>query len=91
MKYILLYSFSIITFICQSQVGIHLTSIPEPTPDSANLFLAGSINGWSPNDSKYQLEIKEGDYWLNMSGSEKMEFKITCGSWEKVQSNKYVG
>ena len=44
MKYILLYYFSSITFICQSQVGIHLTYIPESTPDSANLFLAGSIN-----------------------------------------------
>lgn len=73
-----------------SQVVIHLESIPVSTPDSADIYLAGSINGWNPGDSTYRFEIRpDSGYWLNIAeGSGAMEFKFTRGTWESVEGNE---
>jgi len=54
------------------------------------LFLAGSFNGWNPNDKNYRFQENEkGDYVLGMKLEDGMyEYKITRGSWEKVECKK---
>lgn len=76
-------------FACPAQVTIHLKSIPESTPDNAEIFFAGNINQWNPADENFELTKKpDGDYWIELpSGSGKVQFKFTRGSWETVEAN----
>lgn len=78
-----------IPFFIDAQVVIHLDTIPESTPDSATIYLAGDINAWTPNNEDYKFKLSKGDYWLTVIGSGDMQFKITRGSWQTVEGDKY--
>ena len=63
--------------------------MPEGNLRDTDLYLAGSFNSWNPKDPHYcfqkdsegiyffQAELSAGDY----------EFKVTKGSWERVECN----
>jgi alpha-glucosidase len=74
----------------KAQLTIHLESLPASTPDSAIIYLAGSINNWNPMDSGYKFEIREeNQYYLDIpEGSGEMEYKLTRGSWETVEGTE---
>ena len=69
--------------LVNSQVIIHIETLSENTPEGADIFFAGNINGWNPGDSSHLLEFRsDGDYWIDIpAGSGKVEFKFTRGSW----------
>ena len=79
-----------IPVLLHGQVLIHLESLPASTPDSADIFLAGTINNWNPADTSFQFEIRpDSGYWLNIKeGNGMMEFKFTRGSWATVEGNE---
>ena len=53
----------------------------------SSLFIAGSFNGWNPADKNYQLKrAGNGDcYSVLKLDDGQYEFKITRGSWDKVE------
>lgn len=63
------------------QIILNSTSIQE-------VYLAGNINNWNPSDSNFRfMPIENG---LNLefeSGQKELEFKLTKGSWNKVEKN----
>lgn len=70
----------------QAQVTLHIISVPENTGDS--LFVAGNFNGWNPADNNY-LFTKHGDNYTLIfmpADNSPLQFKITRGSWDKVES-----
>lgn len=75
---------------CFAQLSIHIHSLPSSTPQDAEIFLAGNMNGWNPGDVNYKLNLlSDGDYWIDLPEvSGQMEFKFTRGSWETVEGNE---
>jgi len=61
--------------------------IPDSTPDSAEIYIAGNFNLWNPADSAYKLiPVKTGLYTLAMNlHIDDVEFKFTMGSWDEVE------
>lgn len=71
----------------QFKVGIQLNALPSYTPSNDTLFVAGSFNNWNPHSNAHVI-LKEGGkqvVYLQLPAG-LHEFKITRGSWEKVES-----
>ncbi len=53
-------------------------------------YLAGNVNGWKPNDNNYLFKKNnDGTFYLTtiFDKATLLEFKITKGSWDKVECN----
>ncbi|MBI3140160.1 MAG: alpha/beta hydrolase [Sphingobacteriales bacterium] len=52
-----------------------------------DLFIAGSFNGWNPGDGRFKFQPGDnGSYLLELSlATGSYEYKITRGSWDKVE------
>jgi predicted alpha/beta superfamily hydrolase len=72
----------------QHILKLTVTSLPENTPDS--IYLAGSFNGWNPQDPNYKFQKSaDGKYFFEAKVADGMhEYKITRGSWSKVECRK---
>ncbi|MBS1533264.1 MAG: alpha/beta hydrolase [Bacteroidetes bacterium] len=82
-------------FLLSGQVKVifKTTKIPASKDADIHLFLAGDFNGWNPADNASEmLPDNAGGYSVTKSlpaGS--YNFKITRGSWEKVESTATGG
>jgi len=76
--------------MAQNAVKIEIRSIPEYHPSNSSIYIAGSFNGWNPQDEKYRFQQNaNGNYFINLKldkGS--YEYKITRGDWDKVECKK---
>lgn len=71
-----------------SQVTINLTSIPEDTPSTASIYIAGTFNNWNPGAAGFELSRGNNDgYSITLPDDVRgdIEFKFTLGSWETVE------
>ncbi len=61
--------------------------VPADTPAGASIFLASDLNGWSPSHplARASLQSDGTHRFLLPSGTEKVEFKITRGTWDTVE------
>lgn len=80
---------TVLVSFSQRTVRFTISSLPASTSDSG-LYIAGSFNGWNPQDKNYRLQKNEnGNYVLETKLADGMhEFKITRGSWAKVECKK---
>ncbi|KXX71593.1 hypothetical protein AVL50_04795 [Flammeovirga sp. SJP92] len=64
--------------------------LPEFTPDSSEIYLASSLNEWSPNDERFRLKRShDGYYYLKIPKiKEPFQYKFTRGSWATVEANE---
>lgn len=73
-----------------AQYKVTLTILlPKETTAYQNLYLAGNINQWQPNDVAYkskQINTKAYSIYLP-NCPKKLEYKITNGSWDAVETN----
>lgn len=78
---VLLYSLS------AGQVTLVITSLPENTPRNSEIYLAGSINKWQPNDGAYKFNPDgQGQWTLKLDSVPKnFEYKLCRGSWSSVE------
>jgi predicted alpha/beta superfamily hydrolase len=83
----------LIALLCFSQHTVQFTisSFPANAPDS--FYIAGSFNSWNPQDKNYLLQKNtKGDYFFETKLADGIyEYKITRGSWSKVECNKNGG
>ncbi|MBD0332936.1 MAG: esterase, partial [Chitinophagaceae bacterium] len=76
------------SFIVQAQyrVTLRISKLPSYHLNSETLYLAGTFNNWNPAQREYAFENNNGAYSLTLAvPSEKYEYKITRGSWDKVE------
>ena len=59
----LLFALSVIS---QNAVRLEIKSLPEYHPSGIDVFIAGSFNGWNPQDKNYQFQgtDKGGAPWV---------------------------
>ena len=52
-----------------NQVTIKIESVPENTPEGAQLFVAGNFNNWNPS-SLYAMkkDTNTGTFWIELTG-----------------------
>ena len=81
---------AVLSCFSQRTVRFSIASLPEYHPSDSALYLAGSFNGWSPQDKNYQFQKEaSGNYFFETKLADGMhEFKITRGSWAKVECKK---
>jgi predicted alpha/beta superfamily hydrolase len=74
----------------QVKVTFKITGLPAGTPLNSVLYLAGSFNGWSPANAKWQLVKTNGGAYLIKTELAKgsYEYKITRGSWATAECAK---
>ncbi|PWJ33663.1 helix-turn-helix domain-containing protein [Sediminitomix flava] len=70
-------------------IRFQLTSIPESTPDSSQIYLVSSLNNWLTQDEKYQLQKDEnGQYYIEIPKTDQpFQYKFTRGDWKNVEGN----
>ncbi|MFC1887685.1 alpha/beta hydrolase-fold protein [Candidatus Cloacimonadota bacterium] len=64
-------------------------SVPEFTPQEDDVYLAGNINGWDPEDEQYRATSTAPNHYrltipLETSGTI-LEYKFTRGGWNTVE------
>ena len=75
----------------QSPVRFVVRSLPANHPAGAAIYLAGSFNGWNPQDENFRCKIDgAGNYFFEAKLEGKHEYKLTRGGWDKVEC-KYGG
>lgn len=76
-----------------AQVTLRITSIPTNTPVGATIYLAGSINDWSPGNAAYIMQADGlGAFQITIpEGTGTVEYKFTRGSWPTVEGNANGG
>ena len=73
----------------QQKIRIGISSLPAKNPDNSSIFIAGSFNGWNPQNKNFQFQKNEKGYFLELSLNEgSYEYKITRGGWDKVECTK---
>src|SRR5436190_2700328 len=77
---------SLIVF-AQQAIQITISSLPEFHPSNSAVYIAGSFNGWNPQDEKYKFQQNaNGAYYINLKLEKGLyEYKITRGGWDKVE------
>ncbi|MFC0771587.1 alpha/beta hydrolase-fold protein [Terrimonas alba] len=76
--------------MAQHTVQLQIKALPEFHPSSSSIYVAGSFNGWNPQDEGYKFKRDDkGTYYLALKldkGS--YEYKLTRGGWSKVECKK---
>ena len=89
---ILLLAFLVAVTLSYSQHSVRfvISALPLTNSNNSNLFVAGSFNGWNPQDKNYHFQKNEqGSYSLGIKLADgAYEFKITRGGWDKVECKK---
>ncbi|MCB9274770.1 MAG: helix-turn-helix domain-containing protein [Lewinellaceae bacterium] len=90
---------SLLVFVCwmlslalHAQLTVILEQLPPNTPENDTIYLSGSINDWAPGNPAFRfLRDSSGNLYLNLpiSRGQDLEYKLTRGSWERVESNAY--
>jgi predicted alpha/beta superfamily hydrolase len=73
--------------MAQSNIHLEIRSLPSYHPSGADVYAAGSFNGWNPQDEKYKFQRStDGHYYLDLKLDKGLyEYKITRGGWDKAE------
>ncbi len=76
--------------MAQNSIHLEIKNLPANHPSGAAIYIAGSFNGWNPQNENYRFKKDEkGNYFFDIkldAGS--YEYKITRGGWDKVECKK---
>ncbi|MFY0608272.1 MAG: alpha/beta hydrolase [Cyclobacteriaceae bacterium] len=70
-----------------AQVTIIVDQLPTNHNDEDAIYLAGSLNSWSPGDDQYKLT----DRTITIQTTQAFEYKFTLGSWDQVETTTSGG
>jgi predicted alpha/beta superfamily hydrolase len=84
---ILVQTFISIHLMAQHIVTMNIQSLPQYHSPGSEIYLAGSFNGWNPQDAGHRFnKDKRGNYSIQLSLADgSYEYKLTRGSWETVE------
>ena len=84
-----LFVFIALVVFPQHTVRFLISSIPANT-SSDSLYIAGSFNGWNPQSNAYRFQKNSASsFFFETNLADGLhEFKITRGSWSKVECRK---
>jgi AraC-like DNA-binding protein len=70
-----------------AQLTVIIDQLPEYTPQEDSIYLVGSFNNWKPNDQNFRFhKLSDGSWQYSfLTPMPDFEFKITRGSWVKVE------
>lgn len=76
-----------------AQLTIKVTDVPDNTPATASIYIAGTVNNWDPGNANYILtNNNDGAYEITLNiPAGTIEFKFTRGSWPTVEGNANGG
>ena len=76
--------------IGQHQVTIKLVGLPAYHPENEAIYVAGSFNGWNPSSVQHRIVSLPGcgNCLVLSLPKGRHEFKLTRGSWEKVETGE---
>ena len=80
----------LIAFTCsQAQVRIVVTDYPPLPLAAKGLYLASSVNNWSPGDPAYEMKHNsDGHFYIDIPDSiTNFKFKFTQGSWTVTEGD----
>jgi predicted alpha/beta superfamily hydrolase len=82
--------FFVLSAISQTSVRLELKTLPGYHASGSDIYIAGSFNGWNPQDKNYRFQrTGNGDYYIDLKlAGGKYEYKITRGGWDKVECKK---
>ncbi len=81
---LLLAGFFLTTF---AQLTIQVTQIPNNTPSTDKIYIAGTFNGWNPSATE-MTKLNNGSYGVTLTLSAGVvEYKYTRGTWSSVEGN----
>jgi predicted alpha/beta superfamily hydrolase len=71
----------------QNTARFEIKSLPPYHAAGSAVYIAGSFNGWNPQDEVYKFQWdNDGNYFINLKLEPgQYEFKITRGSWNKAE------
>lgn len=73
----------------QSTVRFEIKSLPGYWVGDNNLYVAGSFNNWNPQNENYKFSRIDNKTFVELKlAPGKYEYKITRGSWDKVECTK---
>lgn len=77
----------------QRVVRLEISSLPAKPSTGASYYAAGSFNSWKPNDEQFRFKTDvSGHYYLDLELEPgNYEYKITRGSWDKVECKSNGG
>ena len=77
--------------ISDFDVVVIVDEVPSTTPEDDELFITGNFNGWNPGRLRYAFErTSSGEYAVTVPrGKGDLVFKITRGSWESAEVDRY--
>lgn len=72
-----------------AQLTLKVTSIPAATPPNATIYVAGTMNNWSPGNAAYTLAPDgNGAYKITLNiPAGQVKFKFTRGAWASVEGD----
>lgn len=85
-----LFLFSVFTFeYASGSMTIQVTGLPQLTPILDTLYLAGTVNNWDENSQNHIFSNNNGIWSVEIDGTNgsTVEFKITRGSWSRVEGS----
>jgi RNase P/RNase MRP subunit p29 len=73
------------------ELTVIISSLPANTPENPRIYIAGSFNNWDPSRLRYRFNKNDkGQYYANIPrDQDKFEFRITRGSWNTLEVDKY--
>ena len=88
-KFLVLLSLFSWPLLLLAQLTIKVTSIPGNTPAGTSIYVAGTFNGWNPENPDYILdENQDGTYQITIETAPgEVKFKFTRGGWATVEGN----
>jgi metallo-beta-lactamase class B len=89
-KYVFFIIFLLFGLDGWAQFSLRITVTDVATKKGENVYVAGSFNGWNPKDEQYKLKpfgtTRIGIVLKNIPAG-KYQFKLTRGSWDKVETS----
>ena len=77
--------------LAQSNTRIEIKSLPANHSISTGVYIAGSFNGWNPQNEHYRFQwnFSTNSYYIDLPLQDgKYEYKITRGGCDKVETQK---
>lgn len=73
-------------FLFSATVTITIQHLPQNHPWEESVYIAGDFNNWNPGSEAHKMTLNDNNtYSITLTGTGKINFKFTRGSWAKVE------